>query len=56
MDRGWGGGGVGQRGKGWPSPDPYLRRNFLTAGLVFKPILGLRVVEGRLGLGVSACG
>lgn len=37
----------------------YLRRHLLGAGLVLGPSLGLRVVvvvEGRLGLGVSACG
>lgn len=35
---------------------PYLGRYLLAAGLVFGPSVGLRVVEGRLGLGVSACG
>ena len=35
-----------------PSSAPYLGRYLLAAGLV----LGLRVMEGRLGLGVSACG
>lgn len=37
-----------------PSSAPYLGRYLLVAGLVFSP--SLRVVEGRLGLGVSACG
>lgn len=36
-----------------PSSSSYLRRYLLDAGLVFNP--SLRVVEGRLGLGVSAC-
>lgn len=40
MRAGWGGG-------------PYLGRDLLAAGLVFKP--SLRVVEGRLGLGICAC-
>lgn len=40
-----------ERGRG-PSSAPYLGRYLLAAGLV----LGLRVMEGRLGLGVSACG
>lgn len=43
-------------GRGGPSSAPYLGRYLLAAGLVFGPSMGLRVVEGRLGLGVSACG
>lgn len=45
-------------GKVWgrgPSLAPYLRRYLLIAGLVISPSKGLRVVKGRLGLGVSAC-
>lgn len=42
-------------GKGWPSSTSYLGRHLFVDGLVFSPSLGLRVVEGRLGLGVSAC-
>lgn len=38
-----------------PSPAPYLRWDLLTGGLAFKAGLRLRVVEGRLGLGVRAC-
>lgn len=50
--RGWSG---KVRGRG-PSVAPYLGRHLLTAGLLFSPRKDLRVVEGRLGLGVSACG
>lgn len=39
-----------------PSSAPYLGGYLLAADLVFGPSVGLRVVEGRLGLGVSACG
>ena len=46
-------GGGGGRG---PSSAPYLGRNFLSADLGFGLTKTLRVVEGRLGLGVSACG
>lgn len=45
-------------GKAWgrgPSQAPYLRRYLLIRGLVISPSKGLRVVKGRLGLGVSAC-
>lgn len=44
---------MGSRG---PSSAPYLGRYFLADGLLFGPNMGLRVVEGSLGLGVSACG
>lgn len=37
-----------------PSSSSYLRRYLLDACLVFNP--SLRVVVGRLGLGVRACG
>lgn len=43
------------RGRG-PSQAPYLGGHLLITGLVLSPSQGLRVVEGRLGLGVSACG
>lgn len=46
-------------GKVWgrgPSEVPYLRRYLLITGLGISPSKGLRVVKGRLGLGVSACG
>lgn len=45
-----------EKGKGWgPSSAPYLRRYLLIIGLGFSPSKGLRVVVGRLGLGVSTC-
>lgn len=40
-------------GEGSRPPAPYLGRDLLAAGLMFKP--SLRVVEGRLGLGICAC-
>lgn len=42
--------------RGAPSSAPYLWRHLLTTGLMVSSRLGLGVVEGRLGLGVSTCG
>lgn len=50
--RGVGGSGWGKTG---PHQLPYLRGDLLTAGLAFEAVLRLRVVKGRLGLGVGAC-